>query len=326
MIPGAVTVPIALRDLNNSPVTGKTLTCTLSKDGGAFGASTNSAAEVGSGDYSLALTAGERGTNYTRIKATDGTYTTLVTVTTDAVMRGTDNASTFDPATDEVTPTAASKTGYALHADYDAAKMAAAPGAQMDLVDAPNATALGAVKTAMEAAGSTLATLLTRATEERLAELDAANLPADVAAVKGETATLLTRITTAITPTNIAEAVRDLATSGLSALKALIDGKPTLADLATAHGSGAWGPNEPTEGVTVTQATIGTDGLAIGSVMPYGKITAWLDGSPEWRFDADADGDFSYALPAGSIWTLIAKAPAGDYEDTIATVSTIDIS
>ena len=35
-------------------------------------------------------------------------------------------------------------------------------GAKMDLVDAPNATALAAIKTALEAAGSTLATLLTR--------------------------------------------------------------------------------------------------------------------------------------------------------------------
>lgn len=45
---------------------------------------------------------------------------------------------------------------------YDAAKTAAAAGAKMDLVDAPNATALAAVKDAVQAAGTTLATLLSR--------------------------------------------------------------------------------------------------------------------------------------------------------------------
>jgi hypothetical protein len=39
------------------------------------------------------------------------------------------------------------KTGYALTAAYDAAKTAAAPGAQMDLVNAPNATAVTAIQT-----------------------------------------------------------------------------------------------------------------------------------------------------------------------------------
>jgi hypothetical protein len=44
-----------------------------------------------------------------------------------------------------------------------------------------------------------------------------------LAVVDGNVDTLLSRITTAITPTNIAEAVRDIATSGLAALKVLID-------------------------------------------------------------------------------------------------------
>jgi hypothetical protein len=73
-------------------------------------------------------------------------------------------------------------TGYAksnsttgLLAAYDAAKTAAAAGAKMDLVDAPNATALTAVKTALEAAGSHL-TLIKAKTD---------NLPANTATVLG---------------------------------------------------------------------------------------------------------------------------------------------
>ena len=50
-----------------------------------------------------------------------------------------------DTGTDGVVVAAGSKTGYALTAAYDAAKTAAAAGAQMDLVNAPNATALAAV-------------------------------------------------------------------------------------------------------------------------------------------------------------------------------------
>lgn len=53
-------------------------------------------------------------------------------------------------------------TGVTLHADYNAAKTAAQAGDKMDLIDAPNATALVAVKDAVQAAGTTLATLLSR--------------------------------------------------------------------------------------------------------------------------------------------------------------------
>ena len=49
-----------------------------------------------------------------------------------------------------------------LTGDYDAAKTAAQAGDEMDLVDAPNSTALGAIKDAVQGAGTTLATLLSR--------------------------------------------------------------------------------------------------------------------------------------------------------------------
>jgi hypothetical protein len=92
--------------------------------------------------------------------------------------------------------------------------------------------------------------------------------------------------------------------------------------LEVAHGSGAWGTATIGAGTTITQATIGTDGSPLGRVMPLGKIKA-TNGLVTYAFDADADGDFSYDLPTGSVWTMIAKAPAGNYEDAVATVSTI---
>jgi hypothetical protein len=45
------------------------------------------------------------------------------------------------------------KTGYTLTGDYDAAKTAAAAGAKMDLVDAPNATAVTAIQNGLAATG-----------------------------------------------------------------------------------------------------------------------------------------------------------------------------
>ncbi len=59
------------------------------------------------------------------------------------------------------------KTGYSLTAAYDSAKTAAQAGNQMDLINAPNAIAITAIKTSMEAAGSDL-DLLVRALVNKL--------------------------------------------------------------------------------------------------------------------------------------------------------------
>lgn len=48
---------------NKSPLTGASPTVTLSKAGAAFGAATNSPAEIANGFYSIALTAGETDTD-----------------------------------------------------------------------------------------------------------------------------------------------------------------------------------------------------------------------------------------------------------------------
>ena len=94
------------------------------------------------------------------------------------------SADYFDPATDTVAnvttvgsvtngvtvATNNDKTGYALTAAYDAAKTAAQAGDEMDLVDAPNATAIAAFQAGLALA----ATALSNATwtDERAALLD----------------------------------------------------------------------------------------------------------------------------------------------------------
>ena len=95
------------------------------------------------------------------------------------------------------------------------------------------------------------------------------------------------------------------------------------AALSAAHGSGSWGETVE-DGVTIDPTTLGTDGLPIERVMPYGKITVYLNGVAQDSFDADADGDFSFKLPKGSVWTLIASNPPL-YRSTSVDVSTIPV-
>jgi len=90
--------------------------------------------------------------------------------------------------------------------------------------------------------------------------------------------------------------------------------------ITTNHGTGTYGSATLAAGVTITPATLDTDGVALGRVMPYGRVTVYHGEDAEYVFDADADGDYSYELPVGSVWTLLARH-AG-YEDTSAEVST----
>ena len=76
----------------------------------------------------------------------------------------------------------------------------------------------------------------------------------------------------------------------------------------------------PDTGTTITQDTLSTGDEAIGQVMPYGVITAYIGTVAHYQFTADADGDFSYVLPDGSTWTLIARR-AG-YKSMTAEVAT----
>lgn len=78
------------------------------------------------------------------------------------------------------------------------------------------------------------------------------------------------------------------------------------------------------DGMTITQDTIGTDGNPVGRVMPFGTITVYLSSNltkAQYQFDADADGDFTYKLPYGSVWTLIARL--NGYRYATAEVSTV---
>lgn len=94
------------------------------------------------------------------------------------------------------------------------------------------------------------------------------------------------------------------------------------AALSATHGVGSWGRGVVETGVTIEPTTLGTDGLPLGKVMPYGEITVYLGGEAHYSFKADADGDFSFKLPEGSIWTLVASNPP-KYRTTSAEVSTI---
>lgn len=202
--------------------------------------------------------------------------------TSDVIVEGTPTVTADGEA---LTPTGTSAL-WQVDAPLGAYVVATLTGAVMREWQTPTTDA-ATIKTAMEAAGGSIALIKTATVTD---------IPAAIAAIPA--------------------AVSALATTGLAALRTLILGVPTAVVAA----------QTPTAGVTITPTTVGTDGLAIGQVMPYGKITAWLNGVAEWRFDADADGDFEYTLPAGSVWTLIAKAPAGDYEDAVAEVSTVDVS
>jgi len=88
------------------------------------------------------------------------------------------------------------------------------------------------------------------------------------------------------------------------------------------HGTGTYGSATLAAGVVITPVTLGTDGTALGRVMPYGRVTVYHGDEAQYVFNADADGDYSYELPVGSVWTLVARRSG--YQDTEATVSTED--
>ena len=83
MKPGQISVPFTFQDENGSPFSGLPATCYISQDGSDYVISTNPAISLDNGDYILTVTAEERGDSFTRIKATAGIYTTILTITTD---------------------------------------------------------------------------------------------------------------------------------------------------------------------------------------------------------------------------------------------------
>jgi hypothetical protein len=97
-------------------------------------------------------------------------YTALIVATVSDVTAITTHLFQIQAKTTAVT--VSDKTDYTLHSDYDAAKTAAQAGDEMDLVNAPNATAVAAiqsglsthsaadVKAAIEAGGSSIAQIL----------------------------------------------------------------------------------------------------------------------------------------------------------------------
>lgn len=112
---------------------------------------------------------------------------------------------------------------------------------------------------------------------------------------------------------NTAECPGDSVTIGL-------DTSATVDTTAIANAVVAQLP-PPSDGVEITPATLDTGGDPLGVVMPFGEVTVYLGTTAMYQFDADADGDYAYKLPAGSVWRLVARR-AG-YVDSVGEVSTV---
>jgi hypothetical protein len=159
--------------------TGLTPTVTLSKNGGAFAAAAGAVTEIGNGWYSLAGNATDRNTlgelclhaSATGADPADSQYSIVdfdpivfkppVTLAVadcggnlpanvkaqDNIDFGTLQKASLSAATPSVT--VSDKTGFSLATAYDPAKTAAPAGAQMDIVNTPNATAITAIQSGL---------------------------------------------------------------------------------------------------------------------------------------------------------------------------------
>jgi hypothetical protein len=151
----------------------------------------------------------------------------------------------------------------------------------------------------------------TNSVGEALSLAAEAKAAADAASTFNPATDVVAHVTLVDTTTNVTNAATATVNEDSIASKA-------SAAVTAAHGVGPYGAAVQDNTVVITQATVG-----LGRVMPLGEITA-TNGLVTYRFDADADGDFSYALPIGSVWTLTARA--ANYKDTTATVSTVAVS
>jgi len=236
-------------------------------------------------------------------------------------MRGTDGAelsgaaaaavvglSTFDPTTDEVTPTAESKTGYS----GVATNMVAEPPSIADLpTNTEMPTLISDALTAYETAKASDVdvTVPTPTFSGTVAFEGTVEAPVvDMTPVEEAIAAIPAPV---VNPTTLDPTER-----------ALI-GAAANAAITTAHGSGQYDSNaEPTEGQVITPDTLDTSDEAIGPAMPYGTLRARVDAEDDpYEWSADADGDFSYTLPYGSVWQITAKRPG--YPTSTMEVSTV---
>jgi len=184
------------------------------------------------------------------------------------------------------------KTGYALTAAYDAAKTAAAAGAQMDLINAPNATALTAIGASVWA--TTTRTLSGFGT-----------LAADVAtAVWGA----VTRTLTAFSDS-----------SGVTTLLTRL-GAPVGADIS--HDIAAVGASASSAASSAsTAATNAAAATTAANAAPAATLTAF-QASADWKlFLADVDGAYAYTPPVAfpGTGTLVLKDKTNT--TTLATIT-----
>jgi len=150
-------------------------------------------------------------------------------------------------------------TGLTLHADYDAAKSAAAAGDEMDLVDAPNATAVAAIQ-------SGLGTAANQTTLDGKADTIAGYLDTEIAAILEDTGTTIPGLIAALNDPTAAAVASAVWAS-------VLDGTQTATDLLTLAVAGVIGKAvayDTGDGSTKGLYLYATDGTTLIATVEFG--------------------------------------------------------
>jgi len=210
-----------------------------------------------------------------------------------------------------------------------AVSCADATAAKDDLANATDG--LGALKAILDTAGVKVATLpdvQLAATQDHITPISSLSGIATATNVSDAQTAIVAALPDDAPAMITADAIADEVQTRTIARVTLVDTTTTNTDMVAAPDNATLAAIAAklaapiATGVSITPATLDTDGAALGRVMPYGRVTVYHGEDAEYVFYADADGDYSYELPEGSVWTLLARH-AG-YEDTSAEVSTED--
>lgn len=233
------------------------------------------------------------------------------------VVAGTPTVVTSDG--DTLTPSAGSNGWWTVDADAGVGVTATLTGADpLDFVVPLRDPSLLSSQSTVDVVDGNVDTLLTRATELRLAQLDAANLPAGVAAAiaaaaeaAANSAAAAIRLALGMEAADLDEQLDGLATSDDldEAVEEIVDAIPNAA--------------RPSY-VRVNQATHDTDDLAIGTIAPGAIVTAYLKPDETVTVGpsepATSVGAWYLDLPPDGLWRL--HADGADYDHTDVEVQT----
>jgi hypothetical protein len=253
--------------------------------GGAWGAGAGTLSyDTTSGCIFYAPTQGETNGEWfiVAVYKASCTSASVTVVTSASATAGKAVVSSNEDKTGYTASTVSDKTGYALTSVYDAAKTAAQAGNQMDLVNAPNATALTAIGAKVEAmvldegdATALLAAIAAKVEEFLINEGDAtATLAAIAAAIRTNLAVELARIDAAISSRLATAGYTAPDNASVTAIKSKTDQLNfTGTDVkATLDGETATLPATPPEGygseLTEEQIDEIAAAVAAGAVVP----------------------------------------------------------